>query len=246
MKKILVLGATSGIAEAFMHQALKHGYQVILASRNRDKLKILAEDLRISYDCPELAHEFFDAEDAASHALFLSNIIERHEGIDGCFIACGVLFPQQDCECDFELTRQTIAVNYTGLVSIMNLLADYFEKKQAGFISCITSVAGDRGRGSNYIYGSTKAALNAYLSGLRVRLSKSSVFVQTIKSGPVDTSMNSSIENPPLMVSPDQAGREIWHAFEKEKEIVYIPWFWKYIMFVICRIPEFIFKKMRF
>jgi len=137
-----------------------------------------------------------------------------------------------------------IDVNYTSAVSILNIAANYFEERQRGFIGAISSVAGDRGRQSNYIYGSTKAGLSVYLEGLRNRLHASGVQVLTIKPGMVDTKMTYGVVyDSPLLASPTKVAQDISKGIEKKRNVLYTPWFWIVIMFIIKIIPEFIFKR---
>ena len=244
MKKILVLGANSGVAKEFCLLAIKRGYSIIIASRNIEKLKMLARDLEIRTNTKEIPCYEFDAEKYGTHESIFKKIIEEHE-IYGCFIAVGVMYAQSDCLKNWNLSKKMMMTNYLGLTSIINIFASYLKERKTGFISCITSVAGDRGRQSNYAYGSSKAAMNTYLEGLRGHLNKEKIFVQTIKLGPVDTPMNIGAEKAPFMISSKRAVASILKSIEKRKEVVYVPWFWTCIMVIIRSIPNFIFKKLK-
>src|SRR5262245_32495555 len=153
--------------------------------------------------------------------------------------------PQGEAQTSFELARRMIDVNYTSAVSLLNLAADYFEARKAGFICAISSVAGDRGRQSNYLYGSTKAALNTYLEGLRVRLAKVGVPVTTVKPGFVDTKMTRGMKGMFLVASPARVARDICRAIRRGRAVVYTPWFWWGIMTIIRSIPDFLFRRMK-
>jgi decaprenylphospho-beta-D-erythro-pentofuranosid-2-ulose 2-reductase len=242
---VLILGAGSGIAQAFSLEAAKKGYALIFAGRDINKMQVAATDLCVRTDGKVLDCLQFDALKTEKHCAFLEKVLQLAPDLDGCLVASGVMFNQKQCETDFLLTQETIACNYLGIVSLLNLLANHFEKKRKGFISCITSVAGDRGRQSNYIYGSSKAALNFYLQGLRNRLFSSNVLVQTVKAGPTDTAMTKGLKDLPFMVAPKVIAIDILRAIERKKDILYTPWIWKYLMFIIRSIPECIFKRMK-
>jgi short-subunit dehydrogenase len=146
---------------------------------------------------------------------------------------------------DFNEVQKTIEINYTGAVSILNVVAEDFEQRGSGSIVGISSVAGDRGRQSNYIYGSAKAGFTVYLSGLRNRLAKSGVHVMTVKPGFCRTKMTENMELPAaLTASPEQVANAVFQGLEKKRNTVYTLWMWRWIMLVIRHIPEFIFKKM--
>ena len=146
---------------------------------------------------------------------------------------------------DVEIMLRTLNTNLTGAIAILERFAVLFEERKAGFIAALSSVAGDRGRKMNYIYGASKAGLSAYLQGLRNRLHGSNIQVTTIKPGFMDTPMTYGMDLPQLLVaSPETAGNAIVRAILKKKDIAYIPFFWKYIMWIIRSIPEWQFKKM--
>jgi decaprenylphospho-beta-D-erythro-pentofuranosid-2-ulose 2-reductase len=243
MKNVLIIGATSGIANAFSHEAAKQGINLILAGRHIDKLKILKNDLTIRYKINSQVI-FFDALDYRSHPDFFAQCIETFPLLDGVLLAYGHMEDQQEVEKNLDLAHQVIEVNYVSAVSILSLVANFFENKQSGVIAAISSVAGDRGRQSNYLYGSSKGALNLFLQGLRNRLSKANVHVLTIKPGFVDTKMTYGLNGMFLVASPELVGKKILMAVQSKKDLVYIPWFWKYIMLIIKMIPEKIFKKL--
>ena len=241
-----MIGATSGVAQALCEEFLMRGKEIVLAARNQEKLKCLISNLETRYDISPLSHYNFDIGQIKDHKEFFQRVIQAHPDVDGIFVACAVNHDQKKCESDTTLVEEMVRINFTGTMTIIDLFADYFSSKNGGMISCITSVAGDRGRASNYYYGATKSALNAYLSGLRNRLARTNVFVQTIKLGTVDTPMNSNREQVPLMVKPVRAARGIMRSMQKRYEVVYIPWFWCYIMLVIRLMPEKLFKRIAF
>jgi short-subunit dehydrogenase len=159
-----------------------------------------------------------------------------------CF---GYLADQQQAQKDFALARRTLDVNLTAAVSILELAADYFEERRRGFICALSSVAGDRGRQSNYIYCAAKAGLTVYLQGLRQRLARAGVQVTTVKPGFVDTRMTFGKAGLFLVATPEQAARGIVRAIRKKRDCAYVPGFWRWIMLVVRAIPECIFKRLR-
>jgi short-subunit dehydrogenase len=146
---------------------------------------------------------------------------------------------------DWEEARRILETNFTGCVSLLNILADYFEPRRAGFICALSSVAGDRGRQSNYLYGAAKAGLSAYLQGLRNRLFPAHVKVITVKPGFVDTRMTYGRPGLLLVASPDRVAKGVFRAIVKGKDVVYLPWFWRLIMLIVQSIPEAVFKRLR-
>lgn len=241
--RILILGATSGVAQAIARVCMARGFELVLAARNEGRLAEAARDLEIRANAAAIPCLRFDAADTDSHGALAADVLGRK--IDGCIIACGAMFAQEDCEADFDLCERTIAANYLGLVSICNRLAMAFRERGHGFISCITSVAGDRGRQSNFVYGSSKAGMNAYLEGLRNRLHPDGIFIQTIKLGPVDTPMNIGVESTPFMISTERAAELIIRNLELRRDVAYIPLIWLPIMAVIRCLPTAIFKRLK-
>jgi len=241
MSYVLILGAKSDIAKEVARIYAKHGYDLYLAARNAEELKEFANDIRIRTN-REVKLLEFDILDYKSHQSFYEGLDEKPLGV---ISAVGYLGDQQRAQKDFEEAKKIIDTNYTGIVSIFNIIANDFEKRKNGFIVGISSVAGDRGRKSNYIYGSAKAALTAYLSGLRNRLYDSKVHVMTVKPGFVDTKMTKGMELPEkLTAKPKEVAKDIYIAQQKGKDILYTKWIWKWIMLIIKMIPEWKFKGM--
>lgn len=241
-KNVLILGATSDLAQALAVQCAQAGATVTLAARDRDRLAILTADLTIRYQVPVYGC-YFDALDFASHQAFYDALPARP---DVCICVFGVLGDQQQAEHDWAACATILHSNYTGAVSILNIVANDFEARQAGLIVGISSVAGDRGRQSNYLYGSAKAGFTAYLSGLRNRLYKSHVHVMTVKPGFMKTRMTEGMKTPaPLTAAPEQAAMRIIKAMGAQKNIYYVFPLWRWIMLIIVCIPEFIFKKLK-
>jgi short-subunit dehydrogenase len=242
---VLILGGTSSIARAAAHQFARAGHPLLLAGRDTDDLARDAADVQLRHGVSARVLRF-DAADFPSHAPFVASCIgDENAPLDGVVLCHGYMAEQDDAARDFALARRMIDVNYTSAVSVLNPLADYFERRKAGFVCAVSSVAGDRGRGSNYLYGSTKAALSTYLQGLRSRLSKSGVKVITVKPGFVDTALTFGRPGMFLVATPQRVGADVFRAVRKGRSVVYTPWFWRGIMGIIKSIPEPVFKRMK-
>jgi short-subunit dehydrogenase len=242
---ICIIGATSGIAEAIAHELASRRCSLVLAGRARDKLDRLAADLRVRHRI-DVATVLFDALRFDEHQSVWDQCEKSFEsGLDGVIVCHGYLGSQHLAEQDLVETQRIIDANFTSCASMLNLAAAYFERRERGFLAAISSVAGDRGRQSNFVYGASKAALNAYLQGLRNRLHRHGVHVLTIKPGFVDTPMLDGQVRSRLVASPQRVARDICRAIQRRRNVIYTPWFWRPIMFVIRMIPEPIFKRMK-
>jgi NAD(P)-dependent dehydrogenase (short-subunit alcohol dehydrogenase family) len=242
-KAVLILGATSAIARATAVAFAARRHPIYLAGRDMDELPRIASDLHIRYGV-EVRYGPFEAEDTSSHAAFLQQVIEDMNGLSGVVLAFGYLGDQLAAR-DFSVGAKVIASNFTGATSILSECANYFEPLKSGFIIGISSVAGDRGRQSNYVYGAAKGALSLFLQGLRNRLFFSGVRVITVKPGFVDTAMTYGLPGLFLVASPKSLGERIACAPENSADVLYLPWFWRYIMLIIKHIPEPMFKRMK-
>ena len=240
---VLILGATSAIARATAAAFAAKGAALYLAGRDEDELQRTASDLRLRYGV-KVNHGLFDAEATDTHEAFLQTVTREMHGLSGVVLAFGYLGDQMAAR-DFNVGQKVIASNFTGAASILSHCANYFEPLQFGFIIGITSVAGDRGRQSNYVYGAAKGALSLYLQGLRNRLYPSGVRVITVKPGFVDTAMTFGMPGLFLVASPQAIGKRIAGALDKSPDVLYLPWFWRYIMLIIKHIPESIFKRLK-
>lgn len=241
MNYVLIVGAKSDIAKAIARKYAENGYDIYLAARQCDELSEFAHDLTVrsnkSITCVEL-----DILNFASHADFYYQLPEAPIGV---ITAVGYLGDQTLAEQDFEQSKLIIDTNYTGIVSLLNIITSDFEKRESGFIVGISSVAGDRGRKSNYLYGSAKAAFTAYLSGLRNRLFESQVHVLTVKPGFVETKMTDGMDLPEkLTAQPEVVASDIFNAQQAKRNVLYTKWIWRYIMLIIKMIPEWKFKGM--
>jgi len=243
-KGVVILGATSAVARAVAIEFGRAGYHVVLGARDLDENEAVATDLRVRCNVEADALPF-EAEDCAGHRAFFDACLERlGDRLEGVVVCFGFMDDQAKAQEDFAVARRTIDVNYTVAVSILEIFAGHFEQRGGGFIAVLSSVAGDRGKQGNYIYGSAKAGLTAYLEGLRNRLFRSKVAVTTIKPGFMDTKMTFGMDLRGAM-TPEAAGKAIFAAIKKRKNVAYIPWPWRYIMLIIRHIPEAIFKRMK-
>ncbi|MES2819184.1 MAG: SDR family oxidoreductase [Pseudomonadota bacterium] len=243
MEKILIIGATSAIAEATARRFAAQGASLYLLARNQERLGTLASDLSIR-GASKVAYGDFDACAFDRHQPLLESILAELGGLDTVLIAYGTLSDQKACENSVELTLQELTINALSVISLLTLLAPHFEAQREGCIAVIGSVAGDRGRQSNYVYGTAKGALAIFLQGLRNRLHKSGVQVLTIKPGFVDTPMTASFPKGPLWASPEKVALDIEKAIEKKRNVLYTPSFWFLIMAIIRSVPEFVFKRL--
>lgn len=243
-KAILVIGATSSIARALAGEIARQGAALHLAARDEFELERVAKDIAVRYRVP-VSWSPFEALDYDSHPDFLQKVIDQLSRLDGVVVCLGELGEQQKAEIDFDRARRIIHSNYTGVVSILTHVANYLEQQREGFIIGISSVAGDRGRQSNYFYGSAKGALSLFLQGLRNRLAKSNVHVLTVKPGFVDTKMTFGKPGMFLIASPSQIATAILQGLRKGRNIVYVPGFWFWIMLIIRSIPESRFKRLK-
>lgn len=242
MPTLLVLGATSDMAIAIAKKFAAEGYRLQLAARNVSRLSRLQADLSISRGVECSLHEF-DAEAVNTHAAFFSALPEQPD-ITICVF--GYLGNQPLGQSDWTECHHILQINYVGAVAILNLVANAYEAQGKGTIVGISSVAGERGRQSNYLYGSAKAGFTAYLSGLRNRLFKNNVHVLTVQPGFVYTRMTEGMPLPKLLTAtPEIVAGAVYHAVVKKKNVIYVKWFWRWIMLIIKSIPEFMFKKMK-
>ena len=243
--RILILGATSMLA----HETAKHflkdkdGAEFVLVARSPEKLTTISDDLSVR-GAQQVTTIQADLGDLSGHQELVEAALKPYAGLDVVLVAYGTLGDQQFCEQHVDATVQEFTNNCTSVISLLTLLANYFESQQRGCIAVISSVAGDRGRQSNYIYGAAKGALTVFLQGLRNRLTKKGVTVITVKPGMVATPMTAHMRKGLLFADPKVIGRGIHDAILKRKDVVYLPGYWRYIMWIIKAIPESRFKKM--
>jgi decaprenylphospho-beta-D-erythro-pentofuranosid-2-ulose 2-reductase len=241
MSYLLIIGAKSDIAKATAREYAKNGYDLYLAARNSSELEEFANDVTVRTERTVQIVEL-DILDYKSHQAFYDQLEEKPLGV---ISAIGYLGEQEKAQSDFDEAQQIVDTNYTGVVSLFNIIANDFEHRRSGFMVGISSVAGDRGRKSNYIYGSAKAAHTAYLSGLRNRLYDAQVHVMTVKPGFVATKMTEGMDLPEkLTAQPEEVAGDIYNAQQKRKNVLYTKWMWRWAMLIIKMIPEWKFKGM--
>jgi decaprenylphospho-beta-D-erythro-pentofuranosid-2-ulose 2-reductase len=243
MQKVLIIGATSAIAEATARLYASRGDALYLMARDKEHLAVLSRDLVIR-GARDVATAVFDSRTHEFHRSLLESAVSTMDGIDVILVAHGTLPDQAACEKDPARMREAFEINALGTMSLATVAANLLEAQGSGTLAVIGSVAGDRGRKSNYVYGASKAALHTFLQGLRNRLAGKGVRVITIKPGFVDTPMTAAFEKGPLWTAPETIARGIVDAIDRGRDVAYLPWFWRLIMLVIASIPERVFKRL--
>lgn len=242
--KIVVCGALSAIAQAVCRELCAGKPEFFLIGRDATRLRSVADDLlaRGATKCHVLDGDLVDGQ-------FINRAVTASEEVlegSSLFLLCyGALPNQAECERDPQKMHESLTVNFTSVTHWLELIAEKYEARRSGAIAVISSVAGDRGRQSNYIYGAAKGGLSIYLQGLRNRLFRSNVAVLTVKPGFVDTPMTAAVKKGALFASPAQVATDIVRAIQRRNNELYTPWFWRWIMLVIRNIPEEIFKRLK-
>lgn len=252
-RNYLIVGATSGIAKAIARLLAAAGGDedrrvgLILASRETEELDRLAADLRTRFGCATAVRRFDAGDLDAIPAFFTECTAALPGGLHELVLCHGWLPDAERAKHDPATMRRLVDINYTSAVILLELSAEHFEKQKDGAITAISSVAGDRGRQSNYPYGASKAGLTAYLQGLRNRLFHTGIPVLTVKPGFVDTGMTWGLIKPnsPLNAQPEKVAGAIVGAMRRRKDVIYAPWFWWGIMTVFTSVPERVFKRLK-
>jgi len=244
MQRILIVGATSAIAEATARRFAQRGDALFLAARNAAALSAIAKDLTVR-GAAQVETMEFDARTIDRFATLLDAATQRLGGLDAALIAHGTLSDQAACQRSVDLMREEFDVNAISVLALCTLLGNQFEAQGHGVIAVISSVAGDRGRQSNFVYGSAKAAVTAFTSGLRQRLYPKGVRVVTIKPGFVSTPMTATFKKGALWASPAKVATDIVRAMDRGTPVIYTPSFWRPIMWVIRSVPETVFRRLR-
>ncbi|WP_250480625.1 SDR family oxidoreductase [Caballeronia sp. GAOx1] len=243
MKNIVIIGATSAIAIACAREWAREGARFFLVARNEERLEQVAADL-IARGAQSAACYRLDIDELDAHAAALARCVTELASLDIVLVAPGTLPDQKSCEADAAVAVREFNTNATALIALLTPLANTLEAQRHGALAVISSVAGDRGRPSNYLYGSAKAALSAFLEGLRARLFKAGVSVLTIKPGFVATPMTAGLPLPErLVATPDKVAADIVRGIERKRNVLYTPWFWRGIMAIIRNLPQFLFKR---
>jgi decaprenylphospho-beta-D-erythro-pentofuranosid-2-ulose 2-reductase len=241
---VIVLGANSGIGRAVADELARRGFDLLLAGRDAEELDALAADCRVRHGVAT-RRQVFDALALETHGAVVEACrLASHDSLAGAVVCFGTLGDQSVALKDPMETKRIFDTNLLGAASILGFLANHFEAKRRGFLCAISSVAGDRGRQSNYVYGAAKAGLTVFLQGLRNRLFRSGVRVITIKPGFVDTGMTYGRPGMFLVASPERAARRIVKAILRGSDQSYVPAFWRPVMFLIRSIPERLGKRL--
>ena len=243
MKSILIVGATSGIAEATARLWAKRGDKLFLVARNGGRLEIVANDLRVR-GSSKVATYVMDANAVNSHTAMLDLAQIEMGNIDVVLIAHGSLSDQKKCQISVDLTINEINNNALSVVALLTEIATRFDKLNKGAIAVISSVAGDRGRKSNYVYGSAKGLVNKFVQGLQHRFYKSGVTVTLIKPGPTETPMTMHLKGVVSLAQVGIVARDIVRSIDRKKSLVYTPRKWQLIMLIIRSLPGFIFNRL--
>jgi decaprenylphospho-beta-D-erythro-pentofuranosid-2-ulose 2-reductase len=243
MQRILIVGATSAIAEATARQFAARGDSLFLAARNANALQALAQDLRLR-GAVVAGTAIMDARDLQTLPTIVDAAVQALSGLDQALIAHGTLSKQSACEASMPLLQEEFVVNALSVMALSLRLADVFAAQRRGVIAVISSVAGDRGRQSNYVYGAAKASVSAFMSGLGQKLRPSGVKVVVIKPGFVSTPMTAAFKKGALWAQPSRVARDIRIAMDRGTPVVYTPGFWRVIMAIVRAVPETVFRRL--
>jgi decaprenylphospho-beta-D-erythro-pentofuranosid-2-ulose 2-reductase len=246
MQKIVVLGATSGIALEIQRQLASQGRELFLVARSPQRLSELQSDL-LARGATNVFTLAADLARIQQHAEIYDSVRRSSPNFDTVLLAYGNMEDQKDSEASVDVLLDELNVNFVSAAALLTLFAADLEQRRTGCLAAITSVAGDRGRRTNYVYGSAKGALSLYLQGLRSRLHPAGVRVITIKPGPVQTPMTDHLANSVRFAQPERVARDIIRALERQSpDVLYTPWFWRHIMTAVRHMPETLFKRLAF
>ncbi len=243
MRRILITGATSAIAQEAAKLFAADGASFLLVGRDADKLAAVADDLR-ARGANQVETEVVDLIDLARCSRLIDEAVAKLGGLDALLVAQGTLPDQAACEANPVQTLREFSLNAMGPITLLLRAATYFETQGSGCLAVITSVAGVRGRRTNYVYGSAKAAVSTFLEGLRGRLSGAGVSVVDIRPGFVDTPMTAQLPKKPIFATAASVGGRVYRAMLAGDSVVYAPWFWRWIALVIQLLPRSIFLKL--
>ena len=242
-RNVLVFGATSAIAHAIGRRYAKERANFVLVARDPIKLAANAADLSVRGAAKAIALTA-DLNDFAEHQDLTSRAVSELGSLDVVLIAHGTLPDQERCENNIDEMRMAINTNLLSVMSLATIAAAQMGKQQRGSLVVLCSVAGDRGKRSNYVYGAAKGGVAVFLDGLRARLWSRHVHVLTVKPGLVDTPMTARFPKGILWATPEQVAKAVYRAVEQRRSVIYTPWFWRPIMFVIRLLPNAIFDRL--
>ena len=246
MQKIVVLGATSGIALEIERQLAAQGRELLLVARSPQRLSELQSDL-LARGAQQVLTIAADLAQLQQHTQVFDFVRRSFANFDTVLLAYGSMEDQKDSEWLVDVLVDELNVNFVSAAALLTLFAADLEQRRTGCLAAITSVAGDRGRRSNYVYGSAKGALSLFLQGLRSRLHPAGVKVITIKPGPVQTPMTDHLANSARFAQPERVARRIIRALERRSpDVLYTPWFWRPVMSAVRHLPETLFKRLAF
>jgi len=243
MKTLIVFGATSAISQAYLNRVAKRCEQIVLLARNEQQLQQVTSHVE-ALSAATVRSIACDLADVSEHEQVIKDVFSGADDVECVLISYGVLTDQERCNTDVAYLLEQFNLNGTSTISLSAHVGRELAAQGSGTLAVIGSVAGDRGRRSNYCYGAAKSSVDSFLSGQRGFLSQSGVNVLTIKPGFVDTPMTSAFKKGFLWASPDKVAADIDSAIGKRRSILYTPWFWRYIMLIIKSIPEFIFRRL--
>lgn len=244
LERIVIAGATSGIAREVGRLLARRGARLFLVARDRAKLDAVAADLRVR-GAGAVYSATADLGSTSGHEKWWPEALAALGEPDGVLIAHGILGDAERARRDASHTVEILTTNFLSVAAMLAPISTWFEQRRSGVIAVIGSVAGDRGRQSNYVYGASKGGLDIFLQGLRNRLFHAGVDVVTIKPGFVDTPMTAHLPKTPLFASAESVARGIVSAMEAGREVVYLPFIWRWILLVLRAIPEPIFKRLK-
>lgn len=243
--RVLIIGATSAIAKATARIYAQQACTLHLIARREDQLEAMCSDLLVR-GASSVSSSLLDLNDFAQHEIALAEAFNKLGGVDIALICHGSLSDQERVEKDFKQAQAEINTNGISVISLLTVLSQKFIEQQQGTIAVITSVAGDRGRQPNFIYGAAKSLVSTYLQGLRGKLLPHKVHIVDIRPGLVDSPMTAQIPKGPLWSSPERVAQKIVKSIRRGSHTVYAPAYWRLIMLIVKMIPEFIFKRLKF
>lgn len=242
--RTLIVGATSAIALEAARVMAERGDELYLVARHGERLATVAADLR-TRGARRVETATWDALDLDGAEKLVAAAWDAMGGLDAALVAHGSLGDQELAERDFHEAQRELTTNFLSVVALLTPLANRMEARRSGTICVISSVAGDRGRQSNYVYGTAKAGVSTFLQGLRNRLHPAGVAVVTVKPGFVDTPMTAHLRKGLLFASAQRVGRGVVRAMDKRRDVVYLPWFWRPVLFILRHVPEAVFKRLK-